>query len=53
MKTFDIKKLEKLSMLSIDSKIENDLNDVIAVAECMSQSHVAQLTISIQLEYLG
>jgi hypothetical protein len=54
IKALDIKKLEKLSMLSIDSQIENDLNEVIKIAERMCIANIPDQTKSlVHFDYLG
>jgi predicted house-cleaning noncanonical NTP pyrophosphatase (MazG superfamily) len=46
-------KLEQLSMLSIDKKMEKDLSDVIDVVERMCEAATNDSESLIQFEYLG
>jgi hypothetical protein len=53
-KNLDLKKLEKLSMLTIDGQIESDLNNAIGVVERMVNAPVDVTTNSlIYYNYLG
>lgn len=53
-KKVDVRKLEKLSMLTIDETIEADLNDAINVVERMCAAPVSESTKSlIHYDYLG
>ena len=53
LKVIDFKKLEMLSMLTINKKMEKDLEDVVDVAERMCMAAIGDTESLIYFDYLG